>query len=240
MICILCAPEDTHALWLARQLRAGGREVELVLPEEILVKSQLRLSVCTQSGGASLRLARGLTLDDRLAGLINRLFDLPPMVSTTGHAADSLFVAEEWRAAIAAFLEMLSCPVLNRPTGVNLYGQVFGEGHWRSLAARVGLMVAPWSSEDTDQTKPSESPVNHASMFVVGGRVLDPVGVFAGQSDDRLLALTDLAGIQLCSVDFDLSSGRPAFTRLNPLPPFAAGGDALVAAIGETMVEGRR
>jgi len=239
MICILCTPEDTHALWLARQLRARGREIELVLPEEILVKSQLHLSVCTQSGSASLRLARGLILDDRLAGLINRLYDLPPMVSITGRAADSLFVAEEWRAAIAAFLEMLSCPVLNHPTGANLYGQVLGEGHWRSLAARVGLAVAPWTSEDTDQTSPSEAQVSRASLFMVGSRVLDPLGVFAGQSDDRLRALTNLAGIQLCSAVFDLSSGQPAFTQLNPLPPFAAGGDALVAALDEAMVEAR-
>lgn len=239
MICILCSPEDTHALWLATQLQARGREVELVLPEEILVKSQLRLSVCTQSGGASLRLARGLTLDDRLAGLINRLYELPPMESTTGRAADSLFVAEEWRAAIVTFLGILSCPVLNRPTGANLFGQAFGKGHWRSLATQVGLAVAPWTSEDNDQPSHSEALMNRASLFVAGGRVLDPLGVFTDHSDNRLRALTNLVGLQLCSAEFDLSSGQPAFTELNPLPPFAAGGDALVATLDEVMVEAR-
>ncbi|MBX3324566.1 MAG: hypothetical protein U0223_14730 [Nitrospira sp.] len=239
MICILCSPEDTHALWLARQLQTRGRQVELVLPEEVLIKSDLRLSIGTNSTHASLCLSRGLTLDNRLAGLINRLHELPPVVSTTGRAADSLFLAEEWRAAVAAFLEMLTCPVLNRPTGANLYGQCFSDGHWRSLAAQVGFAVAPWSSEETDQTSLARAGTNHAFAFVVGSRVVDPFSILADRDNDRLCALARLANIQLCRADFYLSSGRPVFTRLTPLPPFATGGDALVAAIDETLVESR-
>lgn len=231
MICVVCSPQDTHALWLATRLRARGRQVELVLPEELLIGSSLQLRVTTEGSESGLRLARGITLDHQCTGVINRLNEVPSLRSESGRPADSAYLEEEWRAAIVAWLAGLACPVLNRPTGVSLCGTMFGDAHWRYLATQVGLAVRPWSAGSAAEAVESEGHEQPARVFVAGKQVIDPLDILSVEARAGVAALAATAQLQLCCAEFDRSIEAPRLIRLNPLVPFAAGGDPLVTAI---------
>ena len=231
MICVLCSAEDTHALWLTARLQARGRQVALVLPEELLIGSKLHLHLDTAAIECSVQLARGFALSQQCDGIINRLDSLPPLCSVSGRSTDSAYIEEEWRAAIVAWLAALSCPVLNRPTGTSLCGTRLGDGHWRYLAGQASLPVQAWSAGPADGLAEPE-PERHTGLaFVVAGDVIDPQDILSVRARHSVAALAATARLPLCCAEFDQSSGEPRLLRLNPLAPFAAGGDELVAAI---------
>lgn len=229
MICMLCTPEDKHALWLAIQLRARGWQVELVLPEELLLHSDLQLRITSGKTESKFQLGRGITLTHQLNGVINRLYTLPPLRSESGRQADTLYLEEEWRAALVAWLAELACPVLNRPTGVSLHGTSLGDAYWRYLAMQMGLAVCPWfASSDFETTESNEQPVQ---VFVAGNHVIDPQNILPPETHNRVAMFAVASQLQLCCVEFDCSSGMPRLLRLDPFIPFAAAGVTLVTAI---------
>lgn len=228
-ICILCSPEDKHALWLAIQLRAREWQVELIQPEELLIRSGMQLRITSGQTESILHLARGMTIDNQLGGVINRLFTLPPLHSESGRQADSLYLEEEWRAALVAWLAALDCPVLNRPTGVSLYGTTMSDACWRYLAMQTGLAVYPWfTSSDFAVAEENEKPVQ---VLVAGKHVIDPQKILSSKMHHKIVTLAVISQLHLCCVEFDYSTGSPRLLRLDPLLPFAAGGDTLVTTI---------
>jgi len=233
MVLLLCPPEDSHALWLAARLRALGREVELVLPEELLIGSRLELRVASEAVAGELALARGPVLAQRCEGVINRLQALPLLRAESGRAADAAYLEEEWRAAIVAWLAALEGAVLNRPTGVSLCGPCFADAHWRWLATRFGLAVLPWAAGASAEAPPGAGP--DELVFVVDGQVIDPGRILAPAAGRALAAMAQAAQLRLCGAVFDGSAAAPRLVRLDPLPPLAAGGAALVEAIASAL-----
>lgn len=232
-ICILCSPQDKHALWLALQLRAREWQVEFILPEELLINSSLQLRISTDNTESIFQNARGVILTHKLNGVINRLYALPPLSCESGNEVDALYLEEEWRAALVAWLAELACPVLNRPTGTSLQGTVRGDAYWRYLAIQIGLTARPWfASSDFGSTECNEQPIQ---IFVAGKQVIDTQNILSLEARNCVAMLSAISQLQLCCVEFDCSTGEPCLLRLDPLAPFAAGGDALVTAI-ETML----
>jgi hypothetical protein len=235
MIGLLCSPQDSHALWLATQLRARGWEVEIVLPEELLIGSSLHLRISTGSSRSMVRLRRGTTFDSSCQGIVNRLTALPPVTSESCRPADSAYLGEEWHAAIVSWLSEITCPVLNRPTGASICGTMFGDGHWRYLAIQVGLPVQPWSTGSGAEGFEPKRTVQSAFVFVVGDKVIDSQCILPVQAHQAIATLSKIGQLKLCCAEFDLSAGWAEFIRVNPLVPFAAGGDPLIVAIEEAF-----
>lgn len=235
MVLLLCPPDDAHALWLAARLRARGREVELVLPEELLIGSRLQLRVASEGLDSEARLARGVLLPHRCEGVINRLQALPPLRAASGRAADAAYLEEEWRAAIVAWLAALDGEVLNRPTGVSLCGPRFADAHWRWLATQSGLAVLPWSAGTACELPAGDDDGPGECVFVVDGQVIDPGRLLSPPACTALAALAQAAQLRLCGASFDCTAAQPRLMRLDPLAPLAAGGPALVEAIESAL-----
>ncbi|WP_304055797.1 hypothetical protein [Nitrosomonas communis] len=174
-----------------------------------------------------------MTLTHKLNGVINRLYALPPLHCESGSEVDALYLEEEWRAAFVAWLAELACPVLNRPTGTSLHGTICGDAYWRYLAVQMGLTTRPWfASSGLGVTESNEQRIQ---IFVAGKQVIDAQNILSLEARNRVAMLAAISQLQLCCVEFDCSTGEPCLLRLDPLVPFAAGGDALVTAI-ETML----
>ncbi len=54
---------------------------------------------------------------------------------------DRDYVAEEMRAFLVSWLSSLKCPVVNRPTPLNLTGPAWRLEQWTHVAARLGISV---------------------------------------------------------------------------------------------------
>ena len=121
MITLLGGPEDRDLLWLAAALRRRAEPVEIVFSEEILHDARLTYRIDRTSVSSALRLHDGRWFGIDLPSLvINRLTELP--VRAAGSAIDTAYLGEEWRAALAAWLRTLRCPVLNPPRAASLGG----------------------------------------------------------------------------------------------------------------------
>jgi hypothetical protein len=56
--------------------------------------------------------------------------------------ADRTYLAAEMNAFLVAWLHMLPCPVVNRPTSTSLAGPAWGPVHWAAAAARAEVRWA--------------------------------------------------------------------------------------------------
>src|SRR5687768_4920572 len=112
MIWLLGKPEDIDILWLAVGLRERGETVEVVLPEEIIYGSSLTCRIDSQSVVSELRLSDGRVFHSGTGLVINRLAQLP-LTAELRPSPDTTYIYEEWRAALAAWLRTLTCPLLN-------------------------------------------------------------------------------------------------------------------------------
>ena len=194
-----------------------------------MFRSGLQLRITSGKTESIFQLARDVTLNNQLSGIINRLYALPSLRSESGRQADSLYLEEEWRATLVAWLAALDCPILNRPTGVSLQGATLSDAHWRYLAMQKGLAICPWlANSDFEVTEDNAQLVQ---VFVAGKNVIDPQNILPPETRNKVVTLAFISQLQLCCVEFDCSTGTPRLLRLDPLIPFAAGGSKLVATI---------
>lgn len=225
MIYVLGEPEDTDVLWLAVALRARGHDVEVVLPHELMFGSRLTIRIGSDAVAGELRLADGRVLDPSTLDLVvNRLSILPP---TRGEAvaADALFLAEEWRAALAAWLRTLACPVLNPPRAASLAGPMLPEASWRAIAHAFGLPCQPWRS---DRPTPPTDPV---TLTCVGERCIDAQGIASENTRRSLVAMAAYVGAPLLSATFDRAATTPELVEVSVFPELRAAGDPLLDAL---------
>lgn len=232
MITLLGAPENVDLLWLAAALRRRGEHVDVVLPEELMIDSTLTCRIERLGVFSSLRLRDGRVLGADTPDLvINRLTD-PTPIGHAGSAADATYLAEEWRAALAAWLRTLPCPVLNPPRAASLGGLVMSPAAWRSIASAHGLASRPWTSNET--TKPTD-PVN---LFSVGACGIDPSGSAPSSFEARLRQMSQFVGAPLLGATFDRGDDW-VFIDATTSPQLAAAGQKLVDAIIQCARERR-
>jgi hypothetical protein len=196
----------------------------------------LSLRLDTTATRSSLRLASGVVIDEQCIGVINRLDTLPPLSGESGNLVDAAYLSEEWRAAIAAWMATLTCPVLNLPGAVWLGGAANSDVRWRSLARKMGIAIQPWIA-GSSQNNGSSQEGCQAHVFVVDGQVIGRDKLLSITESQSVAKLALMNNLQLCSAEFDLSSDRPRLLRMNPLPPLANGGQALVDATEKALLK---
>lgn len=225
MFCLLGEPEDRDILWLAAALERRRIEVELVLPEELMIGSTLTCRTDDHAIGSSLRLHDGRTMDPYGPELvINRMVDLPPIGGTTS-AADARYLGEEWRAAVAAWLRTLRCPMLNPPRAASLSGPTFSPAAWRAIASAHGLACRTWSSNQ-------EATAAHCTELVcVGTDTVDPSGVAPPAVRTALAEMARFVGAPLLGATFDRSDNGWMFLEATPRPRLSCSGEELVGAL---------
>ncbi len=232
MITLLGGPEDDDLLWLAAALQRRGEHVDVVLPEELRIDSTLTYRIDGFSVSSLLRLRDGRVLGADAPNLvINRLTELTP-VSHTGSAADAAYLAEEWRAALAAWLRAMPCPVLNPPRAASLSGPAMSPAAWRSIAKAHGLASRPWTSDET--TKPTDS----VDLFCVGACCIDPSGSAPPSFGARLHQMSQFVGAPLLGARFDRGDDW-VFVDATASPRFAAAGQELIDTIIQCARERR-
>lgn len=225
-ICVLCDREDVDALWLAHALSQSGEDVDCVLPGELVHGSTLSYRIGADGTVSTLRTRDGLNLNgDSLGLVINRIRELPagPSDPVTG---DGLYLAEERRAVIAAWLRSLPCPVLNPPRASTLGGPSFSIPVWRTIARRHGLRIRPW--HHCAQETPAQRSL---CGIVVGDRFIDPSGDLPPANAAALVAMARHVGAPVLGATFVPCVDDWEFLDATPLPPFASGGQALVDAV---------
>ena len=135
--------------------------------------------------------------------------------------ADRGYVAGEMTALMVAWLSSLECPVVNRPTPVNLSGPHWRLEQWTHAAARLGIPVRParrhialGSAERADEPSP-----NQATVTVVGKRCF-------GEVDEELSGqarrLAEAAGVALLDVSFSGPEAGSFFTGAHLVPAISS------------------
>lgn len=116
-------------------------------------------------------------------------------------AADRNYVAGEMLAFLVSWLSSLRCPVINRPTPLNLTGPAWRLEQWTYAAAQQGIPVRPVHRHiaiNSDNGAEDLHP-HPATVTVVGKRCF-------GTVDERLLKqarrLAEAAGVSLLKVSF--------------------------------------
>jgi len=225
VICVLGEPEDRDVLWLAAALQRRGEDVQFVLPEELRIGAALTCRIDSAAVTSSLRLHDGRVIEaDTPCLIVNRLVDLPVPVEG-GSPADARYLAEEWRAATAAWLRTMRCPVLNPPRAAFLAGPVMPEPAWRAVASAHGVRVRPWRS---DRATEAADPVQ---LICLGARCIDPTGSAPAGLAASLAAMARYTGTPLLGATFDRADGSWELVAATPRPPLEAAGAALVDAV---------
>ena len=137
--------------------------------------------------------------------------------------ADRDYVAREMMAFLVSWFSTMNCPVINKPTPVNLTGPAWRLEQWTHAASQVGIPVQAAQLDvvlRSDIMEPSP-PSNATNVTVVGDHCF-------GEVDESLrdgaLRLAKLAGVSLLNVSF---SGPEANS-------FLVGADLMPALSEET------
>jgi hypothetical protein len=157
---------------------------------------------------------------------VNRLARLP-LTAQPRPSQDATFVYEEWRAALAAWLRTLTCPVLNPPRAASLVGPVMPTAAWRGLAHAHGLACAPWNSNE------ALTSIDPVTVMCVGTRCIDPQEVLSQDDRERLLAVAAYVGSPLLGATFEASRGGVVFCDATCLPELRRAGPAVLDALLE-------
>lgn len=233
MIYLLGEPEDNDLLWLAVMLQRRGMQVEFVLPEDLLLGSALTCRIDNSGAASSLRLHDGREINADMAGLvINRLADLPSIGGAIS-PADKIYLAEEWRAALVAWLRTLQCPVLNPPRAGSLTGPVLLPAAWRSIANAHDLMSRPWNSTET------LIPADPVNLLCLGGRCIDPTNSAPASIGRSLAKMAKYVGAPLLGATFEREGDSWFFIEATSLPQLTEAGEQLVDAIYDSARAGR-
>lgn len=249
MIWLLGESEDTDLQWLAVSLQRRGVQVEYLLPDELMIGSSLSYRIDDLGAVSSLQLHDGRMLDDDMQGLvINRLTSIPPIGGTLG-ARDAAYLAEEWLAALVAWLRTLRCRVINPPRAGSLAGPVLLPAVWRRIAHAHGLSTHVWASAGevdiessglAEANLPDPEPVVNPAFNTVDVVCLDqecfcaagPIPQTVAQS---LPQLAQFVGAPLLGARFtrelDDIGEQWRFVDASPYPRLACFGEPLVDAV---------
>jgi len=184
-----------------------------------------------------------------LAGVVNRC---GPVQLPAG-VADADYKSAEWNALLAAWLNGLPCPVINRPLAHRLHAAFQSPAAWRKAAATCGLPVWPWpgghvgGADAAAQVPQAGIPAeprdgDTAGLLVVGQRVFEAPG--AARPGWNLAAHRAAAqAASDCGCQLLAWTGRPdhqgrwRITGANPWPDMRAFGHAAIQALADALAQ---
>ena len=234
MIVVLCEPEDTCGLWLAAEIARRGCEVDVVMPDELVVGSRFSLKITKDYDVVSVQLTDGRVVDgESLTGVINRMERFPRPALDAASDQEVIYAAEEARAATVAWFAALECPVLNAPTPYSPAGLSAYESTWRHHAGRLGVRAASLTmSVDQDTIQPAD-----LTVVVIGETVLTSEDYSVPVSAlETCLNLSHVTGFKLLGIEFCRSlSGNWELLRVDMKPNLMDFGPQVIDAILAVM-----
>jgi hypothetical protein len=153
-----------------------------------------------------------------ITGVLIRWPGVFPPELTRIVAPDRDYVAEEMRAFLVSWLSSLRCPVINRPTPLNLTGPPWRIEQWTHVAAHLGIPARPVHrrvARGQPNVPRGESSEKAIAVTVVGDRCF-------GCDDEALCrharGLAAAAGVQVFRAWFSGNSERSLFVFADFLP----------------------
>jgi hypothetical protein len=195
VLLILTHKADECALTLVSRWK--NRNAKLLTPEDLSVPG------CLYQPG---RIKRGtIVIEERIAsvseidGVLVRLPCIAPHDLPHIHSADRSYVAAEMTSFLAAWLNELPIPVVNRPTPLCLFGPAWTPERWSHEAAKAGIPVIPDERifNGSDRPRPySASPID-IQLTIIGERCFGPADEELARASLRLArsAKVDLLGL---------------------------------------------
>ena len=206
MVLVVANAGDAVASAFVRRYRRQG--VRLLRPYD-LSRSGWRYEIGDHAGPSQAVVAGRVCRETYLAGVITRLASVTPADLPHIEPADRAYVAQEMQAFLLAWLHMLPCPVLNRPTPICLAGEWWSPQTWIHRACRLGIPVArsEWCVVRGRRTKAIQ-PVREsttAGITVVGSQIIGHAAPRVVQYARRLAqaAELDLVTIRFSSPNDD-------------------------------------
>ncbi len=237
MILVLCDEADASASWAAEAMRMRGKAPVIVTGADLAAAERWEHRVGAAGADCELLLAGGVGLRSRdTEGVLNRLSYLPAAWLRHFSSPDRDYAVQEMYAFYLSWMHALPGPKLNAPTPQGLCGNARHPSAWTALAARAGLPVRPFLQSSADdpallwQTQPG-----HATVYVVGGRVVGP-GALVWAHQAACLRLAKAAGVMMLGISFAADAGGVWHMSSAAVMPDLIGGgeplaDALVAAL---------
>lgn len=148
-------------------------------------------------------------------------------------AADRNYVAGEMLAFLVSWLSSLRCPVINRPTPLNLTGPAWRLEQWTYAAAQQGIPVRPVHRHITinfDNGAEDLHP-NPATVTVVGERCF---GTVDEQLRKQARRLAEAAGVPLLKISFSGPEAGSFFISADLIPDIS---DEVADAMLELLLE---
>jgi len=136
------------------------------------------------------------------------------LVQIAAHDRD--YVASEMMAFLFWWFSTLNCPVINKPTPVNLTGPAWRLEQWTYLAAQLGMQVKTArrhvgpGAVDSQPAEPAAAVVT-----VVGNRCFGAVGPLLLEQSRELARA---AGVSLLKVGFNGTNADSVLTEVNLIP----------------------
>lgn len=136
------------------------------------------------------------------------------LVQIAPHDRD--YVASEMMAFLYWWFSTLNCPVINKPTPVNLTGPAWRLEQWTYLAAQLGIRVKTARRHVAPAAVDNEPAQRAASLVtVVGNRCfgdVDPLLL------DQSRQVAGAAGVSLAQIGFNGPNADSALTEVNLIP----------------------
>ncbi|MEX5213412.1 MAG: hypothetical protein NW703_04540 [Nitrospiraceae bacterium] len=202
--------------------RNARRAVRLVTPRE-LSRAGWRLGLHRGTASVQAVVKGRIVPQSRLAGVITRLgcvtaADVPHIA-----AGDRVYVAAEMQAFLVAWLHLVSCPVLNRPTPMCLAGNAWSSHKWVQTAVRLGIPVSPIEQRvdgmaPLKNRPPAGRGVSTTAVTIVGPRAIGTVSPCLVQ---RARMLTRAAGLEFATVQFSTMYDDAIFLGVSLWPDLA-------------------
>lgn len=213
------ASDEVAAGFVRRNAR---RAVRLVTPRD-LSRAGWRYEVRGGVPSAQAVVEGRIVPQSRLAGVITRLgcvtaADVPHIA-----AGDRAYVAAEMQAFLAAWLHLVPCPILNRPTPMCLAGNAWSSHKWVQTAVRLGIPVSPieqrvdWSAR-RGKHDPTVRRASTSDVTIVGPRA---IGTASSRLVQRARMLTRAAGLEFATVQFSTMYDDAIFLGVSLWPDLA-------------------
>ena len=198
MIVLLAARHDAAARRLADGWPARGA---LVLTSDDLCSSGWRYELSSPALGTAVVGGRKVPVGE-IEGVITRLPAIPAEDLDLIVGNDREFVAAEMTAFLAAWLNSLECPVVNRPTPTCLMGPNWRPEEWLAAAAALGIPVRPAARHVrlSHRYTPMKPSTQLKTITVIGERCVGATDE-AQQISARRLATR--AGVEFRAAHFD-------------------------------------
>ena len=227
-------------MWAHARLRDVG-----LAPLEVVTAASLALAKSWEhrlgADGVQLKveLEDGRVLrSSHIKGVLNRLASSPQYVIDRAVAEDREYAGGELSAFYLSWLNALP-GVINRPTPQGLPGSWRHASEWAVLAARAGLITAPYRQSSASHPEdgflslaPSGEPV--LSVIVLRGKLYgSAVPSAVGHACRKLAesADTDLLGVDL----FDAGNDGLMFAHATPFPDLTLGGEELIKGLARAL-----